>query len=100
MMAWKSSSAAMPCWMLLISASSGELLFAVTSLPILARRYAAERRNELVDADRLRQVIIHACLEAQLAVALHRVGRHRDDARSRRSRPALRDSARRFEPVH
>ena len=50
-------------------------------LTVLARRDAVKRAHELLDADRLGQVVVHAGGEAQLAVALHRVGGHRDDAR-------------------
>ena len=41
----------------------------------------AQRLRQLLDADRLGHVVVHAGGEARLAVALHRVRRHRDDAR-------------------
>ena len=40
---------------------------------------AGQRRVEVLRAQRLGQVVVHARGEAALAVALHRVGRHRDD---------------------
>ena len=50
--------------------------------------------------DRFAHVIVHARRQTQLAVALHRVGRHRDDPRSPVSGPASGDLPRGFEPVH
>ena len=55
--------------------------------------------GQLLEPDRLREVVVHAGLEAQLALALHRVRRHRDDVRPR-SRPPLVDAPGRLEPVH
>jgi hypothetical protein len=40
------------------------------------------------------------CGEAVLAVALHGVGGHRDDARALAGRPALHDATRRLEAIH
>ena len=40
-----------------------------------------QRLDQALDADRLGDVIVHAGGEAHVAVALHRVGRHGDDAR-------------------
>ena len=50
----------------------------------------AEHRGELLAADRLGQVVRRPGLEALLAVALHRLGRQRDD----RQRPERLDAAR------
>ena len=52
------------------------------------RGTAYERLDQPLDADRLGEVVVHAGGEAHLAVALHRVGGHRDDARPRRAAPA------------
>ena len=41
-----------------------------------------ERGDQLLDPDGLRDVIVHPGGRAQLAVALHRVRRHRHDARA------------------
>src|SRR5262249_38004577 len=66
---------------------------------VLARGGAGERIDECVDADRLREVIVHAGGQALVAVALHRVGRHRHDARPRAIAPAN-DLARGLQAVH
>ena len=58
-----------------------------------------ERLDQLVDAYRLGEVIVHAGRDAHLAVALHRVGRHRDDARALAG-AARADRARGLETVH
>ena len=61
----------------------------------------SQRLDQPVDADRLGQVVVHAGGEAHLAVALHRVGGHRDDARALARRPSARMMLpRRFEAVH
>ena len=44
-------------------------------------RRPLDRRDQLLHPDRLREVVVHAGLEAALAVAAHRLGRHRDDPR-------------------
>ncbi len=54
-----------------------------------ARCDAEQRLDEPLDADRLRQVVVHAGRETRFAVALHRVRGHRDDPRTP-IRPALR----------
>ena len=43
---------------------------------------AVQRLDQPLDADRLGQVVVHARLQAHLPVALHRVGRHGDDAQA------------------
>ena len=58
-----------------------------------------ERRHELLGADRLRDVVVHAGREARLAILGERVRRHRDDVRAALGRPALADPARRVEAV-
>ena len=49
-----------------------------------APRAALQRGDQLLDPDRLRHVVVHAGRHAQLAVALHGVGRHGDDPRATR----------------
>ena len=49
---------------------------------LLACRHLVQRLDQPLDADRLGEVVVHAGGEAHLAVALHRVGGHRDDARA------------------
>src|SRR5574337_696416 len=103
----------MPCWMLLMSASSAStsvprpaatgflrLAGVAATISAFAHRDVAECRHQRVDADRLGQVVVHAGIETQLAVTLHRVGGHRDDPRSRTVGPAAVNLARGFEPVH
>ena len=69
------------------------------SQPLIPQRSSAA--DQLVHADGLADVVIHAGLQAHLPVALHGVGRHGDDARPLRSagqRAQMR--ARRLQPVH
>src|SRR5262245_52533645 len=42
----------------------------------------SQLRGELIGPDRFRQVIVHPGLQTQLSVALHRVGRERQDGDS------------------
>src|SRR5215831_10530074 len=58
-----------------------------------------ERGDELVHADGLRDVIVHAGRQAELAVALHRVGGHRHEPRPPLSRPSPVDLAGGLEAV-
>src|SRR3990172_5538723 len=62
-----------------------------TSVP---RRSPAEGGHKFLHMDRTADVVVHARLQAQLAVALHGVGRHGDNARPLGSRPADDDPAR------
>ena len=59
----------------------------------------AQRRGQLVGADRLRHVVVHPGLEAGFAILEHRVGGHGDDARARSRRASARRSAGGLEPV-
>ena len=61
---------------------------------------SAESLDQRIDPDRLDHVVVHAGGQARLAVALHRVGGHRDDARALAVRPSRRDAPRRLEAVH
>src|SRR5262249_2110234 len=56
--------------------------------------------DELVDADRLRDVALHAGFEARLAVAVHGVRGHRDDPRPPLQGHLLHDRTRCLEAVH
>src|SRR5205814_2414445 len=56
--------------------------------------------DQSLDANRLGQVIVHAGREAQVAVALHRIGSHCNDARPLVRLPPRTDFARRIEAVH
>ncbi len=77
-----------------VSCSSSNVARSIVRLvhvqSLLARGTWFERLDQPLDADRLGQVVVHAGGEADLAVALHRVGRHRDDARALVRRPAAR----------
>ena len=59
----------------------------------------AERLGQRLGADRLGQVVVHPGRQAHLAVAFHRIGRHRHDPRPGLARPARADPAGRLEPV-
>src|SRR5512137_1018172 len=63
----------------------------------LACLHAVERLDQLLDADRLGDVVVHAGGQAHLAVAGHGVGGHRDDARARILWPLRGDAARSLE---
>src|SRR4029434_161012 len=67
---------------------------------VLPRLHLAQRLDETLDAYRLGELVVHARGEALLAVALHRVRRHRHDARAIVRFTARDDAARGFEPVH
>src|SRR5262249_22156314 len=62
--------------------------------------YVVERLDQPLDADGLGEVVVHAGGEAHVAVALHRVGGHCDDARPVARPPARADLARCVETVH
>src|SRR4029077_16609460 len=48
---------------------------------VLAWLHLVQRLDQPVHADRLGQVVVHSRVHAHLAIALHRVGGHGDDAR-------------------
>ena len=84
------------------SAPSSRLTYStrpVPPSPFRERLRALQRRGELLGADRLRDVVVHAGREARLAILGQRVRRHRDDVRAALLRPALADPARGVEAV-
>lgn len=64
------------------------------------RRCLTQDRREVVDADRLRQMSVHACHRTRVPVTVERAGGQRDDVRLQLLRQALLpDTARRRQPV-
>jgi hypothetical protein len=59
-----------------------------------------KRRIQLLEANRLRQVVVHACSKARVAVALHRVRSHGDDPRQPCALPLAVDASCCLEAVH
>src|SRR5262249_24378077 len=57
-------------------------------------------RGELNGPDWFRQVIVHPGLQTQLSVALHRIGRERQDGDTVAAAFARSDRDGRFEPIH
>ena len=57
------------------------LVSASLTAPGVARGVCVRASTSCIDADRLGHVVVHAGGQAHLAVALHRVGGHGDDAR-------------------
>ena len=68
--------------------------------PHPSARTALERGDQLLHPDRLRHVVVHSRRHAQLAIALHGVGRHGDDPRATHVGPAPVDLAGGLEAVH
>ena len=63
-------------------------------------RGALERRHQVLDPDRFHDVVVHAGRQEPLAIALHRLGGHRDDPRPLAGPPAFEDAARGLDAVH
>ena len=70
-----------------------------TAAAVRERLHALQRGGELLGADRLRHVVVHAGLEAGLAILGQRVRRHRDDVRPTLLRPILANPAGGIEAV-
>src|SRR5690349_21729503 len=86
-----------------VSLSSSKVVWSIVGCAISS--FSALMRDvkccdELIDADRLRQVIVHTCGDAHLAIALHRIGRHCDDPWTLTGFPSGSDRSRGLEAVH
>src|SRR5262249_10383952 len=71
----------------------------ITHLLSRQRADLSERAPELLEPDRLRQIVIHASGEAALPIPFHSLRAHRDAARPLSTRPAGTSRATRLGPV-